>query len=687
MELFDQRYEKEKLLGRGAFSEVWKVRDTQTGVTLALKIYQAIDGEEDDGSNLLTHEFALMVNMNHKSLLRPMYYAVCDSHPYLILPYCKKGNISKMVGKMTEDEGWRLLRDCANALDYLHGQKPPILHQDIKPANILMGDDGTYKLTDFGVSTQLKTTLSRMSNQEQVLSSAGTIAYMAPERFSRNNLPVMANDIYSLGATMYELLTGNLPFGNEGGLLQKKGADIPELHGDYSPLMKKTVDSCLQGETWERPTAGRLVEIADEAIRNPESRSEINDDKDEAKQKNWYQRFDIRKALPVIVALVGLGCGIIRYLMLNKEDVKPKNADSQKELTENRNGQVNKMFFRSKLGECSYTGMIDADSLPDGMGVALFEDGREYRGTFAHGKMEGKNVFFRYDNGDIFEGSFVNDSFDKGKYTVKEDGSWFVGYFKDGRPEVGVWYDKKGKKRTPKKKQVVKDDQPTFVEKKSESASMSHPIYESTHKDAFQELKEKAMRGDMNAQYELGRRFYEGKGTTKSYVQALLWFRASAVQGHAKAQYMVGYMYYRGVGTKANYVESARWYRKSAEQGDANAQNSLANMYYYGYGVDKDHLEAVKWLRKSVEQGNSSAQARLGYMYLNGYGVSNNFQEAVKWLSKSASQGNADALYKLGTMYCEGRGVPTDKAYGETLIRRAAEKGDLDAKKYLEGSK
>ena len=275
MAIFDERYEQEELLGRGAFSEVWKVRDIQTGVTLALKIYNPTTGIDEDGKDILTHEFALMVNANHKNLLRPLFFAISGDRPYLILPFCEKGNIGKMVGKMDEEEAWKLLRDAASALAYLHSMNPPVLHQDIKPANILLNDNGDYMLTDFGVSTQVKQSLSRVSNQDMALLSAGTISYMAPERFSRNNLPVMANDIYSLGSTVYELTSGMLPFGNDGGLLQRKGAEIPELPGDFSPLFKKTLDDCLQEEPWQRPSAEQLEEIATRAIRHPELRNAV----------------------------------------------------------------------------------------------------------------------------------------------------------------------------------------------------------------------------------------------------------------------------------------------------------------------------------------------------------------------------------------------------------------------------
>lgn len=269
MNLFDNRYKKEDLIGRGAFSEVWRATDTYTNAVMALKIYTSSSQIDDDGLEMLKHEFALMIDADHQNLLRPLHFGVSAEGrlPYLTLPYCKGGNISKMMGRMTEREAWKLIRDTASALAYLHAMNPPIIHQDIKPANIMIGNDGYYKLSDFGVSIHARSALSsKTANGESAYNSAGTISYMAPEKFSEDNLPIMANDIYSLGATVYEMLSGYLPFGVDGGLIQKKGADIPNLPGDYSMRLKQTLKDCLNAEPWERPTATKLEEIAIDAL-------------------------------------------------------------------------------------------------------------------------------------------------------------------------------------------------------------------------------------------------------------------------------------------------------------------------------------------------------------------------------------------------------------------------------------
>ena len=191
MNLFDNRYKKEDLIGRGAFSEVWRVTDTYTNAVMALKIYTSSSQIDDDGLEMLKHEFALMIDADHQNLLRPLHFGVSAEGrlPYLTLPYCKGGNISKMMGRMTEWDAWKLIRDTASALAYLHAMNPPIIHQDIKPANIMIGNDGYYKLSDFGVSIHARSALSsKTANGESAYNSAGTISEPSHIWRRRNSL-------------------------------------------------------------------------------------------------------------------------------------------------------------------------------------------------------------------------------------------------------------------------------------------------------------------------------------------------------------------------------------------------------------------------------------------------------------------------------------------------------------------
>lgn len=258
--VFAERYKFIKQLGRGGFAEVWLAEDTMTGVQVAVKVYAPGAGLDDNGIKIFTQEFSIVFDMNHTNLLRPTHFDTWERMPYLIMPLIKNGSAFKYIADgqtIPEDECWKMLHDVASGLAYLHEKTPPLIHQDIKPDNILIDDEGRYLITDFGISARVRSTIRGGKAQEQ---SGGTLAYMGPERFSTNPKPIMASDVWSLGAMMYELMTGLPPFGNHGGVLQKNGADIPIIEGDYSQDLKDIIYACLFKETWDRPSAKKIEE-------------------------------------------------------------------------------------------------------------------------------------------------------------------------------------------------------------------------------------------------------------------------------------------------------------------------------------------------------------------------------------------------------------------------------------------
>lgn len=313
--LFHDRYFLERLLGRGNFSEVWLAKDTKTDIKVALKVYAPATGLDDAGLNVFAREFSLVVNANHKNLLKPLYYDSFDRKPYLVLPYCEQGSIMKLVGKFTEQDAWRLLRDVASGLAWLHAMNPPVIHQDIKPDNIMVSDNGDFMITDFGVSTHLRSTLRK--SLSSAFSSAGTVAYMAPERFGKDNTPIMANDIYSLGATVFEMLNGDTPFGDDGGLVQKKGAEIPELKGNYSVQLKKLIYKCLSTDPWNRPTAEQLEKYATAGM-------EGNTIKYVDEKTLWQKHKVLFSVVGVVVAAGIIGGGV---LMKHRADVAQQHRE------------------------------------------------------------------------------------------------------------------------------------------------------------------------------------------------------------------------------------------------------------------------------------------------------------------------------------------------------------------------
>lgn len=248
-QLFDQRYQLISNLGHGASAQVWLACDTMANnLKVAIKVFSSYKGMDTMGIQNFKREFTFVYNIQHQNLLTPSNYAICDKVPYLVLPYCENGSSVSMIGRADEKDVIKFLHDVSAALECLHSHN--IVHQDIKPDNVLLDDDCNFLVTDFGISVQ-----SVGDDASSYGSYGGTKAYMGPERFEKGATPIKLNDIWALGATAYELIAGNAPFGDNGGLVQVQGEEIPDLPETVSPEVRQIILSCLEPEPWNRPSA------------------------------------------------------------------------------------------------------------------------------------------------------------------------------------------------------------------------------------------------------------------------------------------------------------------------------------------------------------------------------------------------------------------------------------------------
>lgn len=247
--LFHNRYELVASLGSGASAEVWKAKDTKANdLMVALKIFSQNSDFDSYGLQNFEREFTTVYNMRHQNLLPPTGYDIFEGRPYLVMQYCENGSCSSMAGRMEEDDIIKFLHDVSAGLEYLHDHN--IIHQDIKPDNILLDDNCNFMVTDFGISVNSDNGLSDSNGM-----SGGTRAYMGPERF--DGVTVSASDIWSLGATAVELLTGNPPYGEHGGLLQAEGEPLPELPA-LQPEVSSIILRCLERQPEKRITASEI---------------------------------------------------------------------------------------------------------------------------------------------------------------------------------------------------------------------------------------------------------------------------------------------------------------------------------------------------------------------------------------------------------------------------------------------
>ena len=258
--LFDNRYRLINLRGRGAFGEVWQARDEQMNIEVAVKIYIALD---ERGIEEFKNEFRVVFGLSHPNLLHASYFGQCDHQPYLVMPFCPN-SAATLVGRCDENTVWRFIRDVTSGLAYLHNED--IIHHDIKPDNVLIDYRGNFLISDFGISTKLRTTFQRHSRLQNRVAPGGSMAYMAPELFSLSAEAVKATDIWALGATLYEMVTGELPFFGQGGVIQLNGGMLDRPQVNYSDALIDTILECLAKETWNRPKANELAVLAQDML-------------------------------------------------------------------------------------------------------------------------------------------------------------------------------------------------------------------------------------------------------------------------------------------------------------------------------------------------------------------------------------------------------------------------------------
>lgn len=264
-DVFGGRYRLTRKLGIGGFSEVWQAEDEMTeGTVVAVKIYAPEKGLDEYGLKQFRREYSLTQPLNHPHLLKASYFDIADGSPFLVMPFCPHGSVGHQLmdrGSFGEKEIAQIVYEVAGGLSYLHSKD--IVHQDIKPDNILIDDDNKYLLTDFGISSRMRSTLRKATT----VSGALTVAYAPPERFDQNPQNTAAGDVFSMGVMLYELAEGDVPWMGSGGVSLLSGSKPPMLSDKFSPEFAKLVQACLALRMQERPTAAQLQESAQQYLR------------------------------------------------------------------------------------------------------------------------------------------------------------------------------------------------------------------------------------------------------------------------------------------------------------------------------------------------------------------------------------------------------------------------------------
>ncbi len=258
------KYQLLKELGSGATSTVYLAQDQFNNQLVALKLFSPASMLDSEGINayhkLLVTEASLAGKLSHPHIVK-IFDAVLEGElNYMVMEYVQGDTLEKYTQAnqlLPFTEVAEIIYKCAKALEY--AQHQGVIHRDIKPANIMLTDEGDIKITDFGSALIENNHISQQLTQ---VTGVGSPSYMSPEQIQE--LPLThQTDIYSLGVTMYALLTGKLPFHGDSsyGLLYQIMNSTPpqpcKLRPEISERLEKIVmramhrDVLLRYATWK----------------------------------------------------------------------------------------------------------------------------------------------------------------------------------------------------------------------------------------------------------------------------------------------------------------------------------------------------------------------------------------------------------------------------------------------------
>ncbi len=202
------KFELEKLLGRGGMGLVYKAHDEELDRPVALKIIAPEIAENATSLERLKSEAKASARLNHQNIVAVYAFESTGPWPYIVLEYVEGEDLGERLrrkGFLSEEEALDVVRSAAEGLAY--AAEKNIVHRDIKPSNLFRTKDGGIKVMDFGLAKRLDVDLN-LTNSGSVI---GTPNYMAPEQALGKGVDARS-DIYSMGCTLFTLLTGRRPF-------------------------------------------------------------------------------------------------------------------------------------------------------------------------------------------------------------------------------------------------------------------------------------------------------------------------------------------------------------------------------------------------------------------------------------------------------------------------------------------
>lgn len=257
-----QDFELGKIYGVGSYSKVVRAKKKDTGIVYALKIMDKKFITKENKTAYVKLERIVLDQLDHPGIVR-LFFTFQDTYSlYMALESCEGGELFDQItrkGRLSEDEARFYAAEVVDALEYIHSLG--LIHRDIKPENLLLTTEGHLKIADFGSVKPMQdsriTVLPNAASDDKACTFVGTAAYVPPEVL--NSSPAtFGNDLWALGCTLYQMLSGTSPFkdASEWLIFQRIIARDIRFPNYFSEEARDLIDRLLDIDPSRRPGAG-----------------------------------------------------------------------------------------------------------------------------------------------------------------------------------------------------------------------------------------------------------------------------------------------------------------------------------------------------------------------------------------------------------------------------------------------
>ena len=267
------RYLLEAQVGRGGMGVVWRARDEKLDRPVALKFLPPEVAADVEAVRDLKLETKRCLDLTHVNIVRVYDFIEEEGSAAIAMEYIEGESLAKIKaaapgGCLAASDLTPFVAQLCAALRYAH-QVAKVAHHDLKPANVLVTHEGVLKVTDFGIARSLTDTRTRLTSKAG--NTSGTLPYMSPQQLAGDK-PTAADDIYALGAMLYELLTGKPPFFRGDAVsvrqqaMERTPAPLEAHRRDVNctgpaipPAWSETILACLAKKPEDRPATADEV--------------------------------------------------------------------------------------------------------------------------------------------------------------------------------------------------------------------------------------------------------------------------------------------------------------------------------------------------------------------------------------------------------------------------------------------